>query len=222
MVERILEQYAFFRNGPAGLQDDFVASAQHWNDAREQSVFRVGDKAKRVHLVGGGSLNVFVSSYTGRDVTLYNVWPGELCPINLGAVLSGDTAIASAKTKNNFDGASIAASDFRRILDEHREFRQFVIECLATKFESVVRQISEITTRSVDARLERYFAEHVGDFDERGFLNATNEQIGTQIGASREVVNRKLRSMQKAGLVELERGRVRLLNPHRLLAPKLR
>lgn len=220
MVEHILAKYEFFRNGPAKLQDDFVASAKHCTDGHEGSVFQVGDKAKRVYLVGDGALNVYVSSYSGRDVTLYNVWPGEMCPINLGAVLSGDTAIASAKTKSDFEGAIIAAADFRRILDEHRAFRQFVIECLATKFESVVRQISEITTRSVDARLERFFNDHSDDFDEQGFLQATNEQIGTQIGASREVVNRRLRSMQKAGLVELERGRIRLLKPQELRAPK--
>lgn len=220
MAEQVLRQYAFFRNGPAELQDDFLASAKRISDQQEGEVFQAGDKAKRVYLVGEGALNVYVSSYSGRDVTLYNVWPGEMCPINLGAVLSGDTAIASAKAKSSFNGAVIAAADFRRILGAHSDFRHFVIGCLATKFESVVRQISEITTRSVDARLERYFDDHADDFDEHGFLAATNEQIGTQIGASREVVNRKLRAMQKAGLVELERGRIRLLKAHETLIPK--
>lgn len=220
MPERVLQKYAFFRNGPASLQDDFLASAKPCGDDQERSIFQVGDKAKRVYLVGEGALNVYVSGYSGRDVTLYNVWPGEMCPINLGAVLSEDSVIASTRAKSNYDGAMIAAPDFRRILDAHHDFRHFVIECLATKFGSVVRQISEITTRSVDARLERFFEEHIEDFDEHGFLTATNEQIGTQIGASREVVNRKLRSLQKAGLVELERGRIRLLEPYKLLAPK--
>ena len=220
MPERVLSKYAFFRNGPASLRDDFLACAKPCSEGRERSIFQAGGQAKCIYLVGDGALNVYVSGYSGRDVTLYNVWPGEMCPINLGAVLSGDSAIASARARTNYDGAMIVASDFRRILDAHHDFRHFVIECLATKFESVVRQISEITTRSVDARLERFFDEHIDDFDEQGFLAATNEEIGTQIGASREVVNRKLRSMQKAGLVELERGRIRLLRPQKLLAPK--
>ena len=170
--------------------------------------------------VGSGEISVHVTGYSGRSVTLYNVVPGELCPINLGAVVSVDAALASARAKASIEGATIDATSFRRILTRHQDFRHVIIACLATKFESILRQISEITTRSVGARIERYFEDHIDQVDDNGYLRVTNAQIGTEIGASREVVNRKLRSMQKAGLVELERGRVRLLSPETVPPPK--
>lgn len=222
MPEQVLEKYDFFREGPSHLREDFLSSAIPFRNEGGQPLYRAGEVAKRVYFVGEGAFNVYVSGYSGRDVSLYAVAPGELCPINLGAVLSTDSLLASAKAKGDYSGAVMAATDFRRILGKHLDFRQFVIACLVTKFDSIVRQISEVTTRSVDARLERFFDDHIDEFDEHGFLKVTNAQIARQIGASREVVNRKLRAMQKAGLVELQRGRIRLLQPEKILSLKIK
>ena len=220
MPNRVFREYEFFRNGPIGLRKDLEASGKRHLHGRGSAIFQVGDAPKSVYFIGNGALNVYVSGYTGRDVTLYKVGPGELCPINVGAVLGADTALANAKGTGEFLSAAVSAADFRRILGEYRDFRRFVIACVAPKFESILKQISEITTRSVDARIERFFLEHLDELDEQGFLHATNERIGMEIGAAREVVNRKLRCMQKAGLVELERGRIRLLDPDKILGAK--
>ncbi len=217
MPESVLANYDFFREGHAGLRAEFVKSAKDFSQSNPKQVFGVGDPMASVFFVGDGALDVYVAGYTGRNVTLYNVAPGELCPINLGAVLSSGTSLANAKTRGDFKAAVVPATDFRRIIMHHADFRGFVIGCLASRFESIVRQIAEVTTRSVDARMERYFADHLDECDEHGTLRATNEQIGSEIGASREVVNRKLRALQKAGLIELGRGQVRLLRPDRLL-----
>lgn len=221
MPERVLQKYRFFKDGSASLRKDLLSSAKPLRLRGAQPVFRAGDPVKKVYFVGEGALNVYVSGYSGRNVTLYNVEPGELCPINLGAVLATGEMLASGKGKNGFRAVTVGAADFRGILGRHQHLRRFVIECLAPKFETIVRQISEVTTRSVDSRIERFFAEHLDEIDEQGRLRVTNAQIATEIGASREVVNRKLRAMQNAGLVELGRGSIRLLRPDQMLALKV-
>lgn len=217
MPEKVFGNYEFFRDGHPSLREDFVRSAREFRQRSSKPIFGVGDKIDGVYFVGEGALDVFVAGYTGRNVSLYSVGPGELCPINLGAVLSSGTALANAKTRGDFAAVVVPTLDFRRIMMHHADFRGIVISCIVSRFESIVRQIAEITTRSVDARIERFFAEHLDECDEHGALRVTNEQIGSEIGASREVVNRKLRALQKAGLIELGRGRVRLLRPDRLL-----
>jgi len=221
MAEQVFDNYAFFRDGGKKLQEDFIGCAKRHQYPKGATIFRVGDTVKHIYFVGAGALDVYVSGYTGRNVSLYMVGPGELCPINLQSVLAASVALANAKTRHGYDGAMVSAADFHRILTQHPDFRNFVIRCLAEKFQSIVRQIGEVTTRSVDARIEQFFVDHLDEYDEPGILLATNEQIGLAIGASREVVNRKLRALQDAGLVELGRGRIRVLEPERLLGRQL-
>lgn len=220
MSDRVFSNYGFFRDGTQRLQKDFLACANDLSGRRDSPIYRVGDTARQVYLVGQGSVDVYVSSFSGRNVSLYTVEPGELCPINLEAAMSKGTYLANAKVREDLEGASVSLADFRRIMMHHADFRGFVISCLAPKFESIINQISEITTRSVDARIERFFLDHIDDVDEHGFLHVTNEQIGSEIGASREVVNRKLRDLRNSGIIESGRGRIRLLQKDKLLGLK--
>lgn len=217
MSEQVLGNYQFFRDGHRRLRADFVECAKRFSDGGDGDLYRVGDPVNKLFFVGGGALDVYVSGYSGRNVSLYSVGPGELCPINLGAVIADSTALANAKARSGFETATMPAAVFRRIMVQHPDFRHFVIGCMATKFQSIVRQIAEVTTRSVDARIEQFFLNRFDQCDEHGVLAVTNAEIGLEIGASREVVNRKLRALQDAGLIELGRGRIRIVRPDKLL-----
>lgn len=218
MPEQVFANYEFFRDGHRRLRTDFIEGAKPFSNGSSGDLYRVGDPITKLYFIGEGGLDVYVTGYSGRKVSLYSVGPGELCPINLGAVISDSTALANAKARSGFESAMMSAAAFRRIMVQHPDFRNFVIGCMATKFQSIVRQIAEVTTRSVDARIEQFFLNRFDQCDEHGALAVTNAEIGLEIGASREVVNRKLRALQDAGLIELGRGRIRILRPDKLLA----
>jgi len=139
-----------------------------------------------------------------------------LCPINLRAAMSESGVLASAEGVDGFMAATMGVDDFRKLIGNDADFRTFVIESITSRFDDVIQQVAEITTRSVDYRIERYFETNIGRSDGAGVLYVTNEDIATEIGSTREVVNRKLHVLEQAGIVELGRGRVRILAPEKL------
>jgi CRP/FNR family transcriptional regulator len=52
--------------------------------------------------------------------------------------------------------------------------------------------------------------------DARGEVEATHEQIALSLGTAREVVSRKLCRLGKAGWIETQRGRIRVLKVKKL------
>jgi len=188
-----------------------MSVAKTHQDKHKSRLFSAGEQERQVYFIGDGAMHVYVTGYSGRNVTLYRVERGELCPINLRAAMSESGVLASAEGVDGLIAATIGIADVMTLVANHADFRTFVIESITSRFDDVIRQVAEITTRSVDYRIERYFETNIGRTDGAGVLHVTNEDIATEIGATREVVNRKLHVLERAGIVELGRGRVRIL-----------
>ena len=202
MPEKVFGNYEFFRDGHRRLRKDFVECAKRFSNGSGGDLYCVGDPMDKLYFVGDGALDVYVTGYSGRKISLYSVGPGELCPINLGAVISDSTALANANARRGFESATMSAAAFRRIMVHHPDFRDFVIGCMATKFQSIVRQIAEVTTRSVDARIEQFFRDRFDQCDEHGVLAVTNAEIGRLASSEITAVDAVELSVQ-AALVEL-------------------
>ena len=220
MIEHIFNKYSFFRDGSEGLKDSVLTVAKMHQEKHKSRLFRTGEQERQLYFIGGGAIRVYVTGHSGRNVTLYRVSPGELCPINLRAAMSNEGALASAEGIDNLIAATIEIADFRTLVANDADFQAFVIESITSRFDDVIQQVAEITTRSVDYRIERFFETHIDKADGAGVLHVTNEYIATEIGATREVVNRKLRVLEQAGIVELGRGRIRILAGDKLLRLK--
>lgn len=220
MIEHVFNKYSFFRNGSDELKDSVLSVAKIYQEKPKSRLFRTGEKESQLYFIGGGAIRVYVTGHSGRNVTLYSVSPGELCPINLRAAMSNEGALASAEGVDNLIAATIDVADVRTLIANDADFRTFVIESITSRFDDVIQQVAEITTRSVDYRIERFFETHIDKADGAGVLHVTNEYIATEIGATREVVNRKLRVLEQAGIVELGRGRIRILAGDKLLRLK--
>lgn len=211
MIEHIFNKYLFYRDGSERLKQSVLKAAKNYQADQNSQLFCAGEDKQRVYFVGNGAIRVYVTGHSGRNVTLYRVEPGQLCPINLRAALSQEGVLASADGVDGLEAATISISDFRSLVANHADFRTFVIESITSRFDDVITQVAEITTRSVDYRIERYFEKHLANADGAGVLHVTNEDIATEIGATREVVNRKLRVLEQAGIVELGRGRIHII-----------
>ena len=217
-IYQILDCYEFFRNGGDELRKTILDLAKHHKrqHARKKTLYRAWEKPDGVFFVGSGSIRVFVEGQSGRNITLYHVQPGELCPINLRAVMSGEVSLASAGFSDEFSVATVSLAGYKKLINRHHEFRAFIIESVTARFEDVIRQIADVTTRTVDYRISQFLVQATKGDDRRSWLKVTNDDIAIEIGASRESVNRKLRALQGVGIVELGRGQIRLLQREKL------
>jgi CRP/FNR family transcriptional regulator len=211
IADRILREYSFYRDGSSELRKGLLDHVRLFdkNDLRGGHLFRVGDRCDSIWLVGSGNIRVYVSGISGRGVLLYSVRAGEICPINMRMVLAKTVALANADASADLVAAVLNREGVRNLSSRFGEFRQFVQQSVADRFEEIIVRISDITTRSVDHRLiDLLLEEFDNSKDPQPTVDMTNDDIALAVGTAREVVNRKLRDFERLGALRLGRGRI--------------
>jgi CRP-like cAMP-binding protein len=98
-----------------------------------------------------------------------------------------------------------------RLLEQDPRLALAVITALCRRLRDTVGQLEALAFQDVGARLAACPLRLAGGGTPRR-LDMTQEQVGELIGASREIVNKRLRALAAAGIVRLTPGRIELLD----------
>ena len=100
----------------------------------------------------------------------------------------------------------IPSNDFRRLVADYEEMRNFVFNILSQRLAEVMALVEEIAFGRMDRRLMDYIVEKSGD----NILAATHEKIADDLGRSREVVSRLLKDFERKGRIMLSRNLIEI------------
>jgi CRP/FNR family transcriptional regulator, cyclic AMP receptor protein len=107
--------------------------------------------------------------------------------------------------------------DFARVRREHPEVNEVMIRYLANEVRVMNERLLEALYVPAERRVLRRVGElartYSGKGDGPAEIPLTQEILAGMAGTSRATVNAVLRDAQSRGLVELARGRVRVLDP---------
>ena len=172
-------------------------------------VFSQGQRAENFLVVTKGCVNVFARSEEGREVVLYRVRPGELCVLTTACLIGHTRYPAEAVTDSETRAHIIPHDDFERHLDNSEPFRRFVFAGMGSRLAQVTRRFEQMVLTSVGTRLVRLILRRAKTDP---VISTTHEQIATEIASAREVVSRKLKSLEESGLISLERGKITVVD----------
>lgn len=173
-----------------------------------------GQACESLVFVEHGALRVFKSAANGREITLYRVRPGELCILSLAALLAHTPYSASVAADAGTVARELDAQTFRHLHASEPQLQRFVAVQLHRLLADVMALVSEVAFRRVDERLASVLLREArGDV-----VELTHERLAQHLGTAREVVSRLLENLSDDGIVELERGVVRLVNRRSLEA----
>jgi CRP/FNR family transcriptional regulator len=179
-----------------------------------------GTVCRSLALVVEGRARVYKASAGGREITLYRVEPGESCILTASCILSDRRFPAFAVADTDVAARIVPASTVRRWMDTEPAWRRYVFDLVAGRLDTVIATLEEVAFRRLDARLARLLLDESEPADEgdeaRRVLHATHERLAADLGSAREVVSRLLKDFEEEGLVELQRGTIRVLDPHGL------
>jgi len=175
-------------------------------------LFSPGDLCPGYILVEAGRIRVALTGASGREATLYRVGPGELCVQTFQCLVAHDPYTAHGTVEEAVRGRMLSQAGFERQLAESAAFRRFLMGQVAARFESLTHAVELTAFTPIPARLAAILLDRAED----GSVSLTHAALAAEIGSAREVVSRQLERFAKAGLVALERNRVRLLAPERL------
>ena len=178
----------------------------------KQLVFTQGQPCENYIVLAEGQLKVFTRSVEGRELVLYRIKAGEMCVLTTSCLLGGNNYPAEAITESSVKAHLLPRSQFNELLDSDSEFRHFVFDSFSQRLTTLMTQMEQVTLDSVDQRLARFLLQQA----QNNRLQITHQDIATNIGSAREVVSRRLKELEKRGVVDLHRGQIVLLQPESL------
>lgn len=218
MSERsTVENLEFFAAAPPALRRRLAESAVPVKLGAGDIFYRQGDVCEQFAVVQRGSIRVFRTIESGREITLYHVQDGEPCLVNMLCVFLGEPAMASAQIEAPTEAAVVPGSTFRQWVKDEEFVRRFVFTSMARRIVDVMTLIEEVAFRKMDTRLASLLQRRFAQSDSpAGVAMATHEDLAAELGTAREVVSRILEDFERLHIVSLSRGRLELVDPEAL------
>ncbi len=176
-------------------------------------LFRPGEACERLALLCEGVVRVRMVSESGREITLYRVGPGEACVMTVACLLNDVRFQAEGVAETALAGVALGRRAFRALVEASPAFRETVFAIQTKRILDLIGLLEEVAFRSLEARLAERLIALAG---EGGLVEATHQRLALDLGTAREVVSRRLKALEARGLVALERGRMRILDPRGL------
>jgi len=203
----LIKTFPVFRRSSDVLVNNLLDSASRQSIPAGKQIYSEGDDCSAIAFVLSGEIRVFKTGQTGREITLYEIGPGETCILNASCILSGRSYPANAVALTDVDVFLVPSAAFRRLVDEHEQMRDFVFTLLSRRLSDVMELVEEVAFGRMDERLLEYLIEKSAD----GKLETTHQKIAGDLGTSREVVSRLLKDLERKQTVRLSRNSISLL-----------
>ena len=195
-----------------------VSVPRHWD--RGEVIFREGDVGDTCYLLRSGSIVLTREHQDGRMVALAELHAGML--FGELAMFRGETRSATAEVVEPAGAVALLAADMQRLIRGNPDIAGKLLAALAervsTTTERLLRQsFQTVAGRVASALLSQVVARQAEGAPERDVLvRATQAEIASLAGTSRESASRFLATLEREGVVTLGRGKVTVHEPGRL------
>jgi CRP-like cAMP-binding protein len=188
--------------------------------ARNEVIFHEGDPADSLHLLASGHVSVRVATPDGDSVTLAIIGPGEA--FGEFALIGRDNRRAATVTAlEQCETLCVQRERFDALRRDHPRLDRMLAEILAIEVRRLDSRLLEFLYLPADKRVLRRLAslgKVYRDGDRKPVVvPLTQDVIASLAGASRPTTNQALRVVEDAGIVEIGRGRIEILDPAALV-----
>ena len=173
-----------------------------------ERLFAPGDWPGAWVAIESGRVRVSLLSPSGREVTLYRIGAGESCLLTTSSLIGDEPLPAEGFAETDVEARIVPRATFERLIAEDSDFRRDVLRNYANRVADLVVTMQDVLFRSVPERLARVLLTR----EREGAVDATHQDIASELGSAREVVTRMLQKFERDGLIATERGRIVLRN----------
>lgn len=174
------------------------------------TIFHEGDLGDVVHVIDAGHVAIRQSTPMGEVVTLNVLGPGE--SFGEQALLAPDARrTASVVCIDAVQTLAIGKVEFEDLRDRLPAVDRFLVEVLATQVRRLSTQLVEALHIDADTRVLRRVVALARVFG-TPTLPVTQDDIASMAGTTRPTANRALKAVEEAGLIELGRGRITVVD----------
>ena len=158
-----------------------------------------------------GEMRTYLLSEEGREVTLFRIYPNDLCVLSASCVISQISFDTQMSAQKDTEALIIPPNIVLFLKEKNISLRCFLYELATKRFSDVMWAMQQILFKRLDQRLALFLMQESQRLG-TDTIHMTHEQIAQQISSAREAVARMLKQFSEDGLVELKRGAIRLLD----------
>ena len=209
-----LQNFEFLR----GLDHEILAALAKsavWKVfAPDAVVFWDGDTETNLYYLQYGSLKVLKTSPEGREQVLRFLDAGEI--FNEIGVFAKRANPATAIALEESGIWLLPRQALEDVLLTHPRTALQIMETMADRFISLVALTADLSLRTVEARFAKLLLEQAeGDVIERRRWT-TQTEMASHLGTVPDVLGRVIRELTKAGIIEMDKQHIRILDREEL------
>jgi CRP/FNR family transcriptional regulator len=166
-------------------------------------------------VVKEGTLRVYIMSKEGREITLYRLFPGDMCMFTAPCVLSTISFDVLVDAEKDSSVYIIDGKTFAEMADRNLRIKNFALETAVRRFSEIVWVLQQILFYSFDKRLAIFLLNEMNNA-KSDHIEMTHEQIAKDLGSAREVVTRMLKYFASENIIRTTRGGIIVTDPEKL------
>ncbi|HEY9825790.1 MAG TPA: Crp/Fnr family transcriptional regulator [Stenomitos sp.] len=210
---KFLSQTMLFQNLPVEHLNDLAALAIAQPYAKNEVLFHQGDPARGFFIVQSGRIKVFKLSAEGKEQILHIF--GRNDHFAEVPALDGESFPASAAALEQTEVLFFPRLAFLQLLEAQPKLAINLLKSFARHLRLFSHLIDDLVFREVPGRLAAYLL-GLSPLPEAGAetvaLDLTKGQLAARLGTIPETLSRVFAKLSRDGLIEVDGGRVRLLD----------
>lgn len=197
-----------------------LAQTARWREYTPGAVVFLEDEpAQGFYYLHHGWLKIVKFSADGREQILQFLGPGET--FNYLGVFASSANPATALALETAGVWLLPRAELRRALTASPDALLLVVEDMAQRIAGLVQMIADLSLHSVEARLARRLLENADEDVIYRHHWSTQAEMAAHLGTVPDVLNRALRGLVEAGLIQVERQQITILDRDGLVARAL-
>lgn len=192
------------------LLDRVARMARRRTVVQGETVFWEGEPCRGLYLVESGWLRASKVAPNGREQVMRVVGEGEA--FNELSILSGTPNQATVSALEPSVLWLVPREALLDLMDQEAALARAIAQNLARRVLYLVSLVEDLSLRTVEARLARFLVEQASAGVVTRQSWATLAELAARLGTVPDVLGRALRRLAEAGLIEVERQRITLLD----------
>ncbi|MEE9396693.1 MAG: Crp/Fnr family transcriptional regulator [Methylococcales bacterium] len=205
--QKLLTRNILFKKLALNDVDNIVALSTEIYFTNNQIIFQKGDVSDSLLAVLNGQVRISTSSMNGKEIVLNTISPGEM--FGEIAFIDGRERSATATAIGDCALLSIRHDDYMPLLKSNPEIAIELLIILCKKVRDTSDRVEAVGLQPVPVSLARLLvraSKEMGKETVDGLYldwKKSQQEIGYEIGTSRESINKQLNSWKKQGLLTL-------------------
>jgi CRP-like cAMP-binding protein len=211
----LLSQVRYFSKISPESQAAIQASAAPRQFKAGQIIYLEGEPAESVYILESGWVKATRMTADGREQAMQFLKPVEVF---------GDISVFTDRPYPGSVAAlepvkvwKIPAKVLLELVERHPDLAMAVIRHLGERVLHFINLVEDLSLRSVEARLAHTLLQHAEIIDGKYIIPrrewTTFDEMAVRLGTVRDVLSRALHTLEKEGLLKVERQEIVLLNP---------